>query len=217
MKLILPFLFFLTTTFSLSAQNSDSTVTKTRFLSSGLKETSTALKTSKNVKNGPSEISDDKGILAQGAYKDGKRYGRWRFFRTDTVEQIYNYTTGKVNYNLPDPTLTAVFDNSKVGDTVTNPIKIGGKTYGFKHLCEALAFHVRIDPGRYDLFFVLVLDSAGKLTKATAKITAVNYNQEMPIELNWLGPEDFEFVPGEINGKKVPSTFIFKTYLKFSQ
>ncbi|MCX2575021.1 hypothetical protein [Pedobacter sandarakinus] len=113
------------------AQKSDSTHTHYRLIRGGFVEHVTSLKSNIRVKNGMARIQSGKKIIASGLYKDNERYGRWSFYnQLDSLAQIYNYTTKKVEYNPPSSTIYFEIDSLKPGDKVIRAMRIGGDDYG---------------------------------------------------------------------------------------
>ncbi|UKT62282.1 energy transducer TonB [Pedobacter mucosus] len=211
MKLLHSLLFILTT-FNAFAQKSDSTHTHFRIIRGGLIEHSTELKSIKNVKNGISEIKSGKALLAMGMYKDGNRVGRWRFYKNaDSVEQVYNYTTKKLEYNSTINNILYEIDSLKVGDTVVYPAKIGGfytSLYFLRNKFQP-SRDFRAYPGEHSVFLVFYLDENGKLTKYETETGGGNLKKLDIIDLKKMLPVDFEFVPAYVNGKPVASRLIY--------
>lgn len=194
-------------------QKSDSTHTHYRILRGGLIEHSTELKSKKYVKNGFSEIIANKKIIASGIYKDDLRVGRWRFFEIpDTLDQIYNYTTKKIEYNAVDSHLSYEVDSLKEGDRLIYPVKIGGSYYGMFFLIKKFSppNELSKQKGIYKLYLIFSIDKTGQLIKYQANIISASYNKNFDISLNRFKPEDLEFTPAFLNGKQVASRLIFE-------
>ncbi|MBC6111516.1 hypothetical protein ACFOG5_23275 [Pedobacter fastidiosus] len=199
---------------SVYGQKSDSTHTHYRILRGGLIEHSTELKSKKYVKNGLSEITSNKKIIASGIYKDDVRFGRWRFFRIpDTLDQIYNYTTKKIEYNAVNSLLSYDIDSSKEGDKLIYAMKIGGSSYGMLFLIKNFRppFELSKQKGIYKLYLILSIDEVGQLIKYQANIVSADYNKNFDVSLKGLKPEDLEFTPAFLNGKQVASRIIVES------
>jgi hypothetical protein len=191
------------------AQKSDSTNTRYGFYR-GFSAHLTELKSKRGVKNGEYKILAGKKVVANGWYKNDERIGRWRFFTSkDSLDQVYNYTSKKVEYNLSNPNFTYYIDSVKAGDNVIYPSKVGG-TLGLFFLCRLFKppYEIQKGSGAYNLLFVFTLDENGRLIKFETKIAASNYNKIEEISLKRLEAEDFEFSPAKVNGKNVACTMV---------
>lgn len=196
------------------AQKSDSTRTHYRIIRGGLIEHSTELKSKRYVKNGESEITANKKVVAKGLYKDDKRVGRWQFFNYNdaAVEQVYNYTTNKLEYNSPSKEISYAIDSLKEGDKVVYPAKIGGYICGLSFLLQHfdVPYEIKKFEASYKLYFIFSIDTEGKLTKHQVKFENENYSNIQEIDLKKFKPQDFEFTPAKLNGKNVPSLLIYE-------
>lgn len=207
------------TCFWVFAQKSDSTHTHYRIIRGGLIEHSTELKSKPNIKNGVSEIKSGRMIFATGIYKDGERFGRWRFFKgVDSVEQVYNYTTKKLEYNNTLANILYEIDSIKPNDKVVYPAKIGGFYSSLHYLTKKFSPSktFRAYPGVHPVFLIFHIDENGKLTKYETQTGGGEFKKKEIIDLKALKPEDFEFVPAYLNGKPVSSRLIFKGDLTIS-
>nr|WP_199157529.1 hypothetical protein [Pedobacter sp. ASV2] len=215
MKTLLSFIIMLIS-FSVVAQKSDSTHTHYRIIRGGMIEHSTELKSKPHIKNGSSEIKSGKNLLATGIYKDGERFGRWRFFKElDSIEQVYNYTTKKLEYNNPDKDIIYEVDSLKPGDKIVYPAKIGGFATGLHFLIKKFSPPKEFKqlPGEHPIFLIFYIDEHGKLTKYETETGGGELKKKYSIDLKELQAEDFEFVPAYVNGKSVASRLIFKSRL----
>ncbi|MNK69542.1 hypothetical protein D3C87_889330 [compost metagenome] len=197
--------------FSVSAQKTDSTHTHYRYVRGGFIEHSTELKSQKGIKNGIATIVSGKKKLATGMYKNNERIGRWHFFcPLDTLEQIYNYSTKKLEYNVPIEEITFEIDSLKEGDKVIYPAKIGGHLYGMSFLTDR--FHIPNElkhiKGFHKLSYIFTISDSGQLTNYEVKITSPSYNKTEIIALSKLHPDDLSFVPAKVNGSAVKSKLI---------
>jgi hypothetical protein len=195
------------------AQKSDSTRTYYRIIR-GTIEHATELKSKKYIRNGEAEIKSGRKVIASGIYKDDKRYGRWRFFdRKDSLEQIYNYTTKKVEYNASTKNLNCVINSLKTGDKLVYPAKIGGFTYAMYYLLDffKIPSNIRSFRGVHELFYIFHLDDNGRLIKYETRIVSAGNEKIDIINLNRLREEDFEFSPAIVNGRRVASKIIYES------
>ncbi|GGI24705.1 hypothetical protein [Pedobacter mendelii] len=201
---------------SVFAQKSDSTRTYYRIIRGGLIEHATELKSKRYIKNGESEIRANKHLAASGLYKDGERYGRWRFFDgPDSVEQVYNYTTKKVEINKPIRDILYEVDGLKTGDRIIYPAKIGGFNLGLRFLLKEYIPSKSFRPyvGIHVVKLIFHINEEGKLVKYETETGEGNLKEVINIDLKNLRPEDFEFTPAYLNNKPVASRLIFKSKL----
>lgn len=197
--------------FSVSAQKTDSTHTHYRYVRGGFIEHSTELKSQRGVKNGIATILSGKKKLATGMYKNNERIGRWHFFcPLDTLEQIYNYSTKKLEYNAPIEELTFEIDSLKEGDKVIYPAKIGGHLYGMYFLTSRFRIpnEVKNIKGIHKLNYIFTISDSGQLTNFEVKISSLSYNKAEIMDLSKLHPDDLAFVPAKVNGHAVKSKLI---------
>lgn len=203
--------------FSVFAQKSDSTYTYYRLIR-GLSQHITELKTKRGVRNGLTEVVSFSKPIASGIYKDDVKVGRWRFFKEkDTLEQIYNYTTKKLEYNLIDPRITYQIDSLKDADKVILPAKIGGVHYALHYLLRHYPkpYELRGKTGSFNLIHIFSLNEKGILIHFETKIASSNYNYTETVEIAKLKPEDLEFTPAIKNGVPIKSILIFTTPVTF--
>jgi hypothetical protein len=215
MKIISALFMLLVCSLNSIAQKSDSTYTHYAFYR-GLSSHVTELKSKRGIKNGEYKIFGGRKIIATGLYKDNERIGRWRFFNeNDSLDQVYNYTTQLVEYNLPNQRITCYIDSIKEGDKIIPPMKVGG-AFGLLFLTRLFLppMEVYRGSGAYNLLHLFTLDEHGKLIRYETKIDASNYKKVEEIPLKKLKTEDFEFTPAKVNGKNVSSTLVFEVLVK---
>lgn len=195
-------------------QKSDSTHTHYSFYR-GFSSHETELKSKRGVLNGEYKIFNGKAVGILGVYKDDQRIGRWTFFyKKDTIEQVYNYTTKKLEYNRPNNNITYYLDSIKEGDTVVYPAKITA-SFGIYMLSRLFKppYFIQKSVGEYTLYYIFTLNNEGRLIKYETKIASDNYNKIEEIDLKRLRPEDFDFSPAIVNGKNVASTMVIESKL----
>lgn len=213
MKILLALCISILCCLTVNAQKSDSTRTHYRIIRGGFIEHSTELKSKRGLKNGEAEITGGRKVVAKGLYKDGEKVGRWRFFKAgDTLEQVYNYSTKKLEYNLPLQNISVEIDSLKDGDKVIAPAKIGGTCFGLVYLLNKYQVpnEIQKNTGEYELLFIFHLNSEGKLTKYQTRYVNSNLDRSYEIDLKKLNPEDLEFSAAKVNGTNVNSIFIYK-------
>ena len=212
MKTLLSFSFFILS-FSVFAQKSDSTRMRYRIIRGGLIEHSTTLKSNRYVKNGWAEIKSGRDLLATGVYKDGERYGRWRFFRgPDSLEQVYNYTSRKLEYNNPPEQVSYKIDDLKEGDVIKYPAKIGGYFTSLHFLIRKFSppMEFKAYPGIHTVLIIFHIDEHGKLVKYETETGKGTYLKKDSLNLKKFRSEDLEFVPAYRNDKPVSSKLIYQ-------
>jgi hypothetical protein len=196
------------------AQKSDSTRTHYAFYR-GFSTHVTELKTKRGILNGEYKIFNGKTLAASGLYKNDERIGRWRFFyKKDSLDQIYNYTTKKVEFNRPDKKITYIINSLKDGDSVVYPTKVTGYL-GLFLLTKNYTPPIEIQKsvGEFNLYFIFNIDKFGKLINYRTKVASINFNKIEEGNLKKLRTEDFEFTPARVNGKNVASILILEASL----
>ncbi|RZJ81486.1 MAG: hypothetical protein EOO47_04045, partial [Flavobacterium sp.] len=154
-----------------NAQKSDSTIMRSRNVAYGFTEHFTELKTKKGIKNGYADVKEGSKIIATGRYKDDKKFGRWRYFKKDTLQQLYNYNTKTIEYQINDEKLVYVIDSLKDGDLIVYPTKIGGTYFGFRFLgpLYIIPNQLRKTQGDYPIYFIFHLNEQGKVLDLKVK------------------------------------------------
>ncbi|WP_316849506.1 hypothetical protein [Pedobacter agri] len=202
--------------FTAFAQKSDSTHMHYRFIRGGFIEHSTTLKTNKQIKNGVAKVMKGHKVVATGMYENNNRVGRWNFYRSkDSLDQIYNYTTKKVEYNAPDSLIFFEIDSLKAGDKVVPPMKIGGNYYGLFFLIQNFKIPKESNayPGIHKVYLIFHLDVNGKLVKYDTEILLPVLKKTTTMDLSKLKEEDFDFSPAYLNGKSVASRYVYESTL----
>ncbi len=162
-------------------------------------------------------IHGKKMALASGIYKDDKKAGVWHYFDYDgKLAQNFDYNRNMLTYEAPedDPSsFKYLFDNKvNSADTITKPIKIGGRFFGYVPL---LAFFKKPDDmpvyGTSPIFTTveLLVSPAGNLADYTIHLGYRDLN----VNLNLLKQEDKLFLPATINGSAVASRIVIKCYI----
>lgn len=198
------------------AQKSDSTYTRYGF-HRGLNVHLTELKSKRGVLNGEYKILSGKKVGAIGMYRNDKKVGRWQYFGAkDSIIQVYNYSTNKLEYNKLDQHITfTVNEPVKEGDIITPPAKIGSSV-GYFLLTRYFKppYIVQKGNGDFDLKYIFSLDENGKLIKYETEITSTSYHNLEEISLKRLEPEDFDFSPAQLNGNKVSSKIQINSFVR---
>jgi len=168
----------------------------------------------RKVKNGEYKVEDNQTkVLARGQYKDGKRVGVWEFYDEGATVQKYDYSDGKIVYNVPD-TLTMVKTDYSVsvpvsdGDTVVPPTKIGGVNYGFYLLFDYkdIPPQIKGTTENVQMTYVFTISKEGKLLDWTVLFAGPNVQPMTINEPTGHLPDDaYAFSPAMVNGTPVKS------------
>ncbi|GGE68018.1 hypothetical protein EV200_108218 [Pedobacter psychrotolerans] len=203
-------------TLSAFAQKSDSTIFRSNNIRDRFLERYTVLKSNKNIKNGFAEILFNQKQIASGYYQNNERVNQWKFyFLSGEVEQIYNYSTKKVEFEFESKSTTYHLENVKEGDEIIYPVKIGG-AYGAILVMNKISSPVtdlRNKSGKYQVSNSYYLDELGNVTKLEQKVVGSNYSNTKIIDRNLFRPEELACNPGYVNGKPVKSTITISHHL----
>ncbi|MES2447249.1 MAG: hypothetical protein V4546_08705 [Bacteroidota bacterium] len=185
---------------------------RSKTIAYGFYEHFTELKSKKGIKNGYAEVKEGSDIVATGSYKNDKKIGRWRYFKKDTLQQLYNYNTNTIEHQVNDEKLKYIIDSLKDGDKLIYPSKIGGSYYGFRFLgpLYTIPHQIRKTQGKFPIYFIFHLNQKG--TVMNLKIKTINgrnqYMQE--VNLSKLNDEQLSFTPAMVNGKAVYSFLVYE-------
>jgi len=166
-------------------------------------------------------------ILAQGNYENGNRTGEWEFYNSKGGHiQTYNYDTNTMTFRDTSGKKGMKYyfsQNILKGDSVTNPIPIGGYYFViqpmmFYHL-ELSSMIRKAYPGieKVECTHIFTISPEGLLAKHQVMIAVEGKNQIYNLSDINLEDEYKKFVPGMINGKPVESKITEVTYLSFQQ
>lgn len=207
---------FLTFTLSAFAQKSDSTTFRSTNIKEKFSERYTVLKSNKNIKNGFAEVLFNQKQIASGYYQNNERVNQWKFYLLNGVlEQVYNYSTKKVEFEMEDKSTTYHLENAKEGDEIIRPVKIGGNFSAILIINRILYpdMDLRKRNGTYTVSYTYFLDELGKIIKLERKVVGSNFNETKSIDQNLFRPEELACNPGYVNGKPVKSTITISHHL----
>ncbi|GAB3905192.1 hypothetical protein GCM10028826_07190 [Mucilaginibacter boryungensis] len=175
------------------------------------------LKDNKQIKDGLFQARYQKSkALASGLYRNDKRVGVWHFFdKQGTLTQNFDYDNNRLTYEAPDDSnFTYVIDKDfKQTDTVTKPIRIGGRCYGY--IPYLLLFQKPADLLYYDresisVTLELLISPAGNLADYTIHLSGFEYKNDLNVNINLLNAEDKIFVPATMNGEQIASRILVR-------
>jgi hypothetical protein len=210
---------------------------KTKDLTFAIHQTFQVSNTNKNVKDGTYVASANGKTVAQGNYRDGKRMGYWSFYnREGNLVQSYNYSKDKLIFtDAADTSNIRYFfsETAEEGDTIRNPIKIGGIYYGLMPLVEPskdFAEQVINDfknaenlapvkgtSNRLDCNHIFTLDTNGNIIKHEVWVTK-GTNRRLYNITDTNFDDDFKkFIPGSINSKPVECKVIISSQFGYAQ
>jgi hypothetical protein len=174
------------------------------------------LKSNMNVKQGLYQVKHGKEMaLASGLYNNNKRVGIWHFFDyKSNLMQNFDYDHNIITYEAVDDDLSRfkyLFDVKVAAtDTVTKPMKIGGRYFGYLPLINFFKQPDWLEMyyGSYPTLTLEILVSpAGNLADFTIHINDYDKNS-LNVNINLLALEDKVFVPATINRQPVSSRII---------
>jgi len=181
------------------------------------------LSDNKQIKDGlfQARYQKDKA-LASGLYKNNIRVGVWHFFNKEGIlTQNYDYDQKKLTYESPDDEnfSYAVDKDFKKTDTLTKPIRIGGRYYGY--IPYLLIFKKPSDLEYFDTSTIsatleLLVSPAGNLADYTVHLSGYEYRNDLNVNINLLDAEDKVFIPATLNGEPIASRIIIRCKLDHS-
>jgi hypothetical protein len=166
------------------------------------------------IKQGLYQARHDKNMaLASGLYANNKRIGLWHFFSYDgTLLQNFDYGHNLLTYEAPEDERSVFkykFDRVVTKtDTVTKPIKIGGRYFGYLPLLllfkKPEGMYLFNNQPYIPVTIELLVSPAGNLADYTLHV----YERVFNFNLDLLNQEDKIFLPATINGQTVTSTIM---------
>ena len=170
------------------------------------------------------EFDSKANIIAEGRYKDGKKYGEWAYYdNIKTLINTYNYTTNQLNYHRARQQDTAFrYRAIRQKDTIITkldraPIYLDGDAVMQRYF----AYHVKwpVEAVKKELVGTVVIgfivDSDGR-THNYGVLQSIGYGcDEEAMRLIKQLPDTW--LPGKLNGQNVtvmmrlPMWFNFKT------
>jgi len=203
------------------------TVKRSNDLTPQIVEHFSVQKANKKIREGEYTASYNKGgLLAHGNYENGYRTGEWEFYNSKGIHiQTYNYDTNTMTFRDTSGKKGMKYyfsQDIKKGDTVSNPIPIGG--YYFV-IVPMMFYHPELStmirrsyPGveKAKCTHIFTVSPLGLLVQHQVLVDVDGKKQIY--NLNDLNLEDEykKFVPGMINGKPVESKITEETLLTFS-
>lgn len=194
------------------------TIEVTNKLGRNFTEVYSVLKSDMKTREGMYQMRYKKIALASGVYHNNERKGNWHFFdQKGTVLQNFNYDANLLTYEKP-------FDKKDLfkykldkpyieKDTVTKPLKIGGRYAGYQSLLALFKKPDDVNRNYYPYLnaqIELLVSPYGNLADYTIHIDGLDLN----VNLNLLADEDKKFVPATINREAVASTITIPVIMK---
>lgn len=211
-NLIICFVFICSVSFA------QGTIEKTQKLNKKITAVYHVLQTDPAVKEGLYQARHDKTMaLASGLYKNNARVGLWHFFDYDgNLVQNYNYDKNILTYEAPDDLSNGfkyAFDKKIIAtDTITKPIRIGGRYFGYLNymLLYKEPKGDTWDPSvTYNKATVeLLISPGGHLADYTIHLLYYGSVRDLHVNLDLLSEEDKIFIPATVNGEPVSSSIV---------
>jgi len=203
------------------------TTKQTNALTPQVIEKFSVLKSNKKIREGNYTAAYNKGgLLAEGSYENGNRTGEWDFYDNKANHiQTYNYDTN--TFTFLDTTgqkkiKYAFVKDIKRGDTVSNPIPIGGYYFVIVPMVfyhpELSAMIHKAYPGVQTVTcsHIFTITADGLISKHEVLFTIDGKNQFYTLHDINLDDEYKKFVPGMINHQAVESKIIATATLTFN-
>jgi len=204
------------------------TVKRSNDLTPQISEKFYVQKANKKIREGGYMAYYNKNILlAHGNYENGYRTGEWEFYSSKGNHiQTYNYDTNTMTFRDTSGKKGMKYyfsQNVLKGDTVTNPIPIGGYYFVIVPMMfyhpELSAMIRKTYPGieKVDCTHIFTISPEGLLAKHQVMISVEGKNQVYNLSDINMEDEYKKFVPGTINGKPVESKITQTSTISFQQ
>ncbi|MES2810540.1 MAG: hypothetical protein V4619_18035, partial [Bacteroidota bacterium] len=155
-------------------------------------------------------------VLASGKYDNDKKVGVWRYFdRQGNLMQNYDYDSNKLIFEAPELAPSTfeykIDDTIKTTDKITQPVKIGGRYFGYLPLLKLyyLPQELRQEPTlKYLVEFELLISPMGRLADIMVHVKyGVGLREEIiyNISTDMLREEDKTFIPATFNNRPIAS------------
>jgi len=204
------------------------TVKRSNDLTPQIEEHFSVQKANKKIRQGEYTASyNHGGLIAHGNYENGYRTGEWEFYNNKGKHiQTYNYDTNTLTFRDTTGKKGMKYYFSRdihQGDTVSNPIPIGG--YYFV-IVPMVFYHPELSrmihnnyPAveKVECTHIFTISPEGLLAKHQVMITVDGKNQLYNLTDPNLDDEYKKFVPGMINGKPVESKLTTLSVMTFQQ
>jgi len=210
---------------------------KTKDLTYSIHQTFQVSTTNKNVKHGTYIATANGKAVAQGNYRDGKRAGYWSFYNRDgSLVQSYNYSKDRLIFSDPADTsnIKSFFsETTEEGDTIRNPIKIGGIFYGLMPLVEPSkdfseqvindfksaekTTNANATSNLLNCNHIFTIDTVGTIVKHEVWVTKGNIKKLYSVTDTNFDDDFKKFVPGSINSKPVECKVIISSKFGYLQ
>jgi hypothetical protein len=205
-------------TFNTRAQENPETITKKDWLTDGVREKYSVLKSDGQTREGLYEAiySPTGAVIAKGNYTDGKKTGTWQFLDIyQRIVEVFDYTRVKLLGEEPVDRLSRqyiqyAFDvKPRDTDRLTKPIRIGGRCFGYIPYLQIFKLsraYNDVDSRQLSAHIELLISPGGRLADLKVHIvTPDGYDNVTSFSPDIFSEEDKQFVPATFNGKPIMS------------
>jgi len=216
------FLFFFTTVVLTVNCMAQETIDKKNKLTGNVSEIYKVLASNPNIKQGLYQaVFKKKTVIATGMFENDKKTGVWRFYdQKGQAMQIYDYSKKQLLFEAKEDTSSSLryFVDKKLDSTstVTKPLKIGGRYYGFLPYLNLFTLPKDLRDVNYDLFsgvVELLISPYGRLADYKVHLTALNFNRTINMNIHLPNEEDMVFIPATLNGEPISSRVVIQCYV----
>lgn len=198
------------------------TIDKKNKLTGNVSEIYKVLASNPNIKQGLYQaVFKKKTVIATGMFENDKKTGVWRFYdQKGQAMQIYDYSKKQLLFEAKEDTSSSLryFVDKKLDSTstVTKPLKIGGRYYGFLPYLNLFTLPKDLRDVNYDLFsgvVELLISPYGRLADYKVHLTALNFNRTINMNIHLPNEEDMVFIPATLNGEPISSRVVIQCYV----
>jgi hypothetical protein len=177
----------------------------------------TIIEATKQVKHGVYHaFFNKKTVLASGKYVNDKKVGTWHYFDRDgTPMQNFDYDNNKLLYEAPEGSPSPLSYNIdyfiKDNDKATQPVKPGGRYFGYVPYLRLFTLPPGMDPDYYDrsiVTFDLLISPMGRLADIVVHISRKGTGVDQMvynINTDLISEDDKIFIPATFNKSPVAS------------
>ena len=197
------------------------TIEKRNRLTDDVTEYFTLLKSNYTKQGIYKAIYKRKTAVATGMYDKDQKTGLWRFYNPQgKVLETYDYTNKKIYYEAPEDTSSSLryFVDKQLDTTskVTKPVKTGGRYYGYLpylSLFTVPKYLRNIDYNAFSAVVELLITPYGRLAEYKVRLTTLNFEKTINMNINLPNEEDKVFSPATLNGEPISSRVLIRCYV----